>query len=72
MHKCPICKKEIQRSDAEFPFCSERCRTMDLAKWASGEYKISSPILEPEVLENLGERRPAADPEDDDGNSGKR
>jgi len=34
----------VHRSDPESPFCSERCRLIDLGKWASGEYVISSPI----------------------------
>jgi endogenous inhibitor of DNA gyrase (YacG/DUF329 family) len=42
--KCPICKKAVKNSDPEFPFCSERCRTIDLGKWASGQYVISSPV----------------------------
>ena len=42
--KCPICKKPVKNTDAEFPFCSERCRVFDLAKWASGAYVISSPV----------------------------
>jgi endogenous inhibitor of DNA gyrase (YacG/DUF329 family) len=41
--RCPICKKVVKSADAEFPFCSERCRTIDLGKWASGKYVISSP-----------------------------
>jgi hypothetical protein len=32
-----------------------RCRKIDLGKWAMGVYKISSPVLDPEVLEDLGE-----------------
>ena len=50
---CPICKKLVPLDSPEVPFCSERCRTIDLGKWASGEYKISSPILDPDVLESL-------------------
>ncbi|MFY9727982.1 MAG: DNA gyrase inhibitor YacG [Bryobacteraceae bacterium] len=42
--KCPICKKEVALGDAEFPFCSERCRTIDLGNWASGKYVISAPL----------------------------
>ncbi len=72
MFHCPICKKEVLTDAPDFPFCSERCRLIDLGKWASGDYKISSPILDPEVLENLGERKFAVEPEDDDGDSGKR
>jgi endogenous inhibitor of DNA gyrase (YacG/DUF329 family) len=34
----------VRRRDADFPFCSERCRLIDLGKWASGEYVISSPV----------------------------
>ena len=41
--------------DRDFPFCSDRCRLIDLGKWASGEYRISSPILDPEVLEEIDE-----------------
>jgi len=42
--KCPICKKLVTSQDAEFPFCSERCRLLDLGKWASGGYVISLPV----------------------------
>jgi uncharacterized protein len=42
--RCPICKKAVKSTDPEFPFCSERCRTIDLGKWASGQYVISSPL----------------------------
>jgi endogenous inhibitor of DNA gyrase (YacG/DUF329 family) len=38
--KCPICKKEVKPGDPEFPFCSERCRIIDLGNWASGKYAI--------------------------------
>jgi endogenous inhibitor of DNA gyrase (YacG/DUF329 family) len=50
---CPICRKEVALNSADFPFCSERCRTIDLGKWASGDYKISTPIFDPEELESL-------------------
>ncbi|HXW91810.1 MAG TPA: DNA gyrase inhibitor YacG [Terriglobales bacterium] len=40
---CPTCKGPVASGDAEFPFCSERCRLIDLGKWASGAYVISSP-----------------------------
>jgi len=28
----------------DFPFCSDRCRLIDLGKWASGQYVVSSPV----------------------------
>jgi hypothetical protein len=46
--RCPTCHKPVLLSDPEVPFCSERCRTIDLGKWASGTYVISSPINDPE------------------------
>lgn len=42
--KCPICKQPVQRTAEDFPFCSERCRLLDLGKWASGQYVVSSPV----------------------------
>jgi len=44
----------VRFDDEDFPFCSDRCRKIDLGKWASGVYKISSPVLDPDVLEDLG------------------
>ena len=38
--KCPICKKEVAPEDPFFPFCSDRCRILDLGNWASGKYAI--------------------------------
>ena len=43
----------VRPGDEDFPFCSDRCRKIDLGKWAMGEYRISSPVLDPEVLEDL-------------------
>jgi endogenous inhibitor of DNA gyrase (YacG/DUF329 family) len=50
---CPSCGMLVRLQDEDFPFCSDRCRKIDLGKWASGVYRISSPILDPEVLEDL-------------------
>jgi uncharacterized protein len=36
--KCPICGKPA--SEASKPFCSERCRDVDLNRWLSGSYVI--------------------------------
>jgi uncharacterized protein len=44
--RCPICKKPTKATDADFPFCSDRCRQIDLGKWASGAYVISSPVTD--------------------------
>lgn len=53
--RCPTCGEIVSAKGEDFPFCSDRCRKIDLGKWATGVYKISSPVLDPEVLEDLGE-----------------
>ena len=50
---CPTCRKVVLAAREDFPFCSDRCRILDLGKWASGDYKISSPIQDPDLLEEL-------------------
>jgi len=30
----------VARDNPEFPFCSDRCRTIDLGNWASEKYTI--------------------------------
>jgi uncharacterized protein len=47
MIRCPICKKEVAPDAPEFPFCSDRCRTIDLGNWAMEKYRISSPAEPP-------------------------
>jgi uncharacterized protein len=46
--RCPICKKPVKSADPDFPFCSDRCRSIDLGKWATGQYVVSSPATEGE------------------------
>lgn len=39
--KCPICDRETIWKDNPFrPFCSERCRVIDLANWADESYAV--------------------------------
>jgi uncharacterized protein len=52
-HKCPICKKPTDsEKDADFPFCSERCRLLDLGAWAAEKYVVSDPIFDEEEIAN--------------------
>ena len=50
--KCPICKKEVTLGSPEMPFCSERCRLIDLGNWASGKYVIPGPPVSAEKESN--------------------
>jgi endogenous inhibitor of DNA gyrase (YacG/DUF329 family) len=52
--KCPICGKPVELNDPEMPFCSERCRLLDLGNWASEKYVISSPIESSDGPNNIG------------------
>lgn len=53
--KCPQCGKEAVWEGNPFrPFCSERCKMIDLGAWASEDYRIS------------GEKKPV-DEEDENG-----
>lgn len=46
--RCPICKKPVKSAEPDFPFCSDRCRSIDLGKWATGQYVVSSPASDTE------------------------
>jgi len=51
---CPICRKPTDsETDADFPFCSERCRTLDLGNWASEKYVVSEPVFDEDGAEEL-------------------
>ena len=44
--RCPICKKFVPVAGPDFPFCSERCRLVDLGNWASGQYVIPASLAD--------------------------
>jgi endogenous inhibitor of DNA gyrase (YacG/DUF329 family) len=42
MHRCPNCRAEVKprEENPAFPFCSPRCRALDLARWFTGSYRV--------------------------------
>lgn len=49
---CPTCQQKGPWLDGKFsPFCSERCKMVDLGKWLGEEYRIASPL----TIEDLQE-----------------
>jgi endogenous inhibitor of DNA gyrase (YacG/DUF329 family) len=53
--KCPICKNDVKPGDPDFPFCSERCRLIDLGNWASDQYVIpGAPVPKPSGEDESG------------------
>ncbi|MFY9254292.1 MAG: DNA gyrase inhibitor YacG [Fuerstiella sp.] len=57
-HQCPVCDKTFSASEpegaAQFPFCSSRCRQIDLFRWTEGRYAIVEDI-DPMVAQFLKE-----------------
>lgn len=54
---CPTCKKTVLWNDAfPFrPFCSDRCRLIDLGEWASENHKIAGDTLDINAEEQTNE-----------------
>jgi uncharacterized protein len=43
MARCPTCRTEAKsrEENPSFPFCSPRCRAVDLGRWFIGEYRVA-------------------------------
>jgi endogenous inhibitor of DNA gyrase (YacG/DUF329 family) len=72
---CPVCKRPLPEAagpQAHRPFCSQRCRTIDLGSWLTGAYRISRPVEEEDLDEGVSAGATSAsvnvdeDGEDDD------
>jgi endogenous inhibitor of DNA gyrase (YacG/DUF329 family) len=52
--RCPIChaELEVENNFATRPFCSPRCKKLDLKNWLEGAYRLPRELL-PEELEQL-------------------
>ncbi|MBC8132005.1 MAG: DNA gyrase inhibitor YacG [Deltaproteobacteria bacterium] len=52
---CPTCKRKISANPATAnafrPFCSERCRLVDLGAWLNGSHRITAPLSEEDLDE---------------------
>jgi endogenous inhibitor of DNA gyrase (YacG/DUF329 family) len=60
MVRCPICNKRYSLNDKcgkekleYYPFCSERCKLIDLGAWLDADYVIPSRlnVVEPDISE---------------------
>ena len=51
--KCPTCNRPVEWDDNPFrPFCSERCKLIDLGRWVSEEYRVPGKAVTPETVED--------------------
>jgi endogenous inhibitor of DNA gyrase (YacG/DUF329 family) len=58
-----MCKKYLPNADVPtFPFCSDRCRLVDLNNWMEGNYTTSRPIDPTDELDNLPRASPPEPP----------
>ncbi len=49
---CPICGNPTDsETHPHFPFCSDRCRILDLGNWASEKYRVCEPALDEPISE---------------------
>lgn len=57
--KCPSCRRAVGKppENKTFPFCSERCRAIDLGKWLGEEFRIPTRQVE-EDEDGDGAQRP--------------
>jgi endogenous inhibitor of DNA gyrase (YacG/DUF329 family) len=43
-YSCPTCGQPVRDDAPDFPFCSERCRWVDLGEWLNESYRVSRPL----------------------------
>ena len=58
--RCPVCSAEVEKPTSSapatppkksyFPFCSDRCRMVDLGRWLTGQYVIPGEPVQEEQL----------------------
>lgn len=54
--KCPICHTQVVFEDNPFrPFCSERCKLIDLGAWAGEKYRIPEEATDKDATEENDE-----------------
>jgi uncharacterized protein len=59
---CPICKKNVREIDDPvspnhfFPFCSDRCKLIDLGRWLGERYGIPIKTSPPDASEKPSDR----------------
>ncbi|HIE26183.1 TPA: DNA gyrase inhibitor YacG [Candidatus Poribacteria bacterium] len=65
-HKCSICGKEFEfnyqlrdKLPPNFPFCSKRCKLIDLNRWLNEDYRISIPLPNANLIDEDDKREMA-------------
>lgn len=52
--RCPTCASPLATGlrSPLFPFCSQKCKLVDLSRWLNGEYAIVEPLLDASLLDD--------------------
>ena len=50
--RCPICRQHVEHYEHYFPFCSDRCKLIDLGQWLKGDYQINRPLEQRDIEES--------------------
>jgi endogenous inhibitor of DNA gyrase (YacG/DUF329 family) len=58
--QCPICKRPVEEKtraerNSSYPFCSERCKLIDLGRWLDGKYQVPVVDREGDARKDLDE-----------------
>jgi endogenous inhibitor of DNA gyrase (YacG/DUF329 family) len=55
--RCPVCDRVLDKLESTaMPFCSERCRTIDLGRWLSEAYRL--PVVPDPEADEVSEKEP--------------
>lgn len=60
MPHCPSCRREVRppEKNDSFPFCSPRCRAIDLSRWFTGSYRVPAAPQEQPPERHDGDEEP--------------
>jgi endogenous inhibitor of DNA gyrase (YacG/DUF329 family) len=47
---CPICRRGVEADAPSRPFCSPRCKLVDLGNWLDGSYRVPGRPADPEEI----------------------
>lgn len=66
---CRYCQKEIRYNSVSdvptFPFCSERCKLIDLGLWLDEKHRIETPVSQQEETEKTSPQKDSNELEDE-------
>ena len=49
--RCPVCGHPVDAGQESYPFCTSRCRLVDLGQWFGERYRVSRPLEQKDLEE---------------------